>query len=179
MEHVPWARDLARRLLAEPLPRRWAHSRGVGRKAESLAHLVGDDAELLACAAWLHDIGYGPELVKTGFHPLDGARYLRDQEQADERLCRLVANHTYAAIEAGHRNLGDDLAAEFPPVGGFIGDALTCCDMTTSPDGDAVDVETRLAEIHERYGPDDIVARSITEAGPHIIASVRAVQQRG
>ena len=31
----------------------------------------------LVAAAWLHDIGYAPELVETGFHPLDGARYLR------------------------------------------------------------------------------------------------------
>jgi len=68
VERVSWARDLTRRLLAEPLPRRWAHSQGVGRKAESIAYLVGEDAGILVCAAWLHDIGYAPALVTTGMH---------------------------------------------------------------------------------------------------------------
>ncbi len=31
----------------------------------------------LVAAAYLHDIGYAPELAITGFHPLDGARHLR------------------------------------------------------------------------------------------------------
>jgi len=26
----------------------------------------------LEAAAWLHDIGYAPDLVVSGFHPLDG-----------------------------------------------------------------------------------------------------------
>jgi hypothetical protein len=30
----------------------------------------------LVAAAWLHDIGYAPELAKTGFHPLDGSAAL-------------------------------------------------------------------------------------------------------
>jgi hypothetical protein len=29
-------------------------------------------------------------LAVTGFHPLDGARYLRDVAKADALLCRLV-----------------------------------------------------------------------------------------
>ena len=36
----------------------------------------------MTAAAWLHDIGYAPAVDDTGFHPLDGARYLRDVEQA-------------------------------------------------------------------------------------------------
>ncbi|WP_349497869.1 HD domain-containing protein [Actinoallomurus iriomotensis] len=73
MEHASWARDLARQLLERPLPRRWAHTQGVAGRAESLA----GEADLLAAAAWLHDIGYSPEVVDTGFHPLDGARRVR------------------------------------------------------------------------------------------------------
>jgi hypothetical protein len=30
----------------------------------------------------------------TGFHPLDRARFLRDEHGADGRLVRLVANHS-------------------------------------------------------------------------------------
>lgn len=175
MEHVLWARDLARGLLADSLPRRWAHSQGVGRKAESIADLVGDDAGTLTSAAWLHDIGYAPDLVKSGSHALDGARYLRDVAHADSLICRLVANHSYALVEAGRRGLADEMAAEFPAVEGILADAMVYCDMTTSPDGEPMDVERRLEEIAARYEPGTIVADSIADAGPRIIQSVRTI----
>lgn len=109
-----WARDLAESLLAEPLPRRWAHSQGVAARAHSLAGILGNDAELLWVAAMLHDIGYTPALAATGFHPLDGARYLRDHTVADERLVRLVANHSCAVLEAEERGLRGNLKLNFP-----------------------------------------------------------------
>jgi len=90
-----WAQQLARALLQQPLPRRWAHVQGVAARARSLAPVLGADAELLEAAAWLHDIGYAPDLATTGLHQLDGARYLRDAQHADSMLCRLVA-HTPA-----------------------------------------------------------------------------------
>ena len=68
-----WAQDLARTLLADSLPRRWAHVQGVAARARSLAPSLGADADLLEAAAWLHDIGYLPELAETGLHSLDGA----------------------------------------------------------------------------------------------------------
>jgi predicted hydrolase (HD superfamily) len=175
VEHVPWARDLARRLLADALPRRWAHTQGVGRKAESIAHIAGEDGDFLICAAWLHDIGYAPPLASTGFHPLDGARYLRDVEHAGQRLCRLVAHHSCAVVEARRRGLAGELVAEFAPVCGLMADALTYCDMTTSPDGAAVEVETRLDEVIARYGEGDLVAESIKEARTQIRQSTQVV----
>jgi HD domain-containing protein len=175
VEHLEWARDLARRLLAEPLPRRWAHSQGVGRKAESIAHIVGADAEVLVCAAWLHDVSYAPDLVNSGSHALDGARYLRDVIHADSRLCGLVANHTYAIVEARNRGLAEELTAEFPIVDGLVADALIYCDMTTSPDGGPMDADTRLSEISARYGPGHIVSDSIAEVRQGILRSVRSV----
>ncbi|MBM2620490.1 HD domain-containing protein [Actinoplanes sp. LDG1-06] len=175
MDQVERARDLTRSLLAEPIPRRWFHSQGVGRKAETVAHLVGDDASALIAAAWLHDVGYAPDLVVTGMHQLDGARYLRDVAQADDLVCRLVAHHSCAFIEARNRRLSDQLEQEFPPVGGLAADAITYADMTTTPDGEPTDVELRLAEILARYGDGDLVAESIREASPLITKSVRIV----
>jgi putative nucleotidyltransferase with HDIG domain len=175
VEHVPWARDLARRLLADSLPRRWAHTQEVARKAESIGHIVGEDAELLVCAAWLHDIGYAPGLTKTGFHPLDGARYLRDVETTHEMLCRLVAHHSCALIEGRYRGMANELTREFPVITGRLPDALLYCDMTTSPDGETVDVATRLNEILARYGPGHVVANSIKEAQTQIAHKVRAI----
>ena len=55
-----WAQDLARTLLADPLPRRWSHVQGVAAQARSLAPATGPHAGLLEAAAWLHDIGYLP-----------------------------------------------------------------------------------------------------------------------
>ena len=57
---APWAQQLARALLQHPLPRRWTHVQGVAARARSLAPVLGDDADLLEAAAWLHDIGYPP-----------------------------------------------------------------------------------------------------------------------
>ncbi len=91
-ELTEWAYPLAESLLAETLPRRWAHSQGVAERARTIASILGKDADLMEAAAVLHDIGYAPDLAKTGFHPLDGARYLRDVARADERVVRLVAH---------------------------------------------------------------------------------------
>jgi predicted hydrolase (HD superfamily) len=177
MTQADWAREIARMLLEAPLPRRWAHVQGVARQARSLAPILGDDADLLESAAWLHDIGYSPELAVTGFHPLDGARYLRDEESAGAVLCGLVAYHSCAINEAEDRGLADELAAEFAPASRFLADALTYCDMTTTPDGQRVQVENRLSEIQARYGAGHLVTRFIQRSSTHLVGAVRAIER--
>ena len=173
-----WGEQLARTLLCEPLPRRWAHVQGVAARACGLAPVLGADADLLEAAAWLHDIGYAPGLATTGLHQLDGARYLRDAQHADAMLCRLVAHHSCAIIEASERGLAGILSADFDPAPDVLASVLTCCDMTTSPDGQPVQVQRRLAEIHDRYGPGHLVSRSIQSATPMILRAVEQVQDR-
>ena len=172
------AEEIARKLLEKPLARRWAHTQGVAAQARMLAAILGDEAHLIEAAAWLHDIGYSPALVATGFHPLDGARYLRDVQNAEDILCRLVANHSCAIIEARQRGLANELISEFPRVDPALEDALTYCDMTTAPDGLPVCVQNRLSEIVKRYGPFNVVTRFITRAKPNLIASVGRVSGR-
>jgi HD domain len=174
-----WAEHLAQALLQESLPRRWAHVQGVAARARSLAPVLGADAGLLEAAAWLHDIGYAPGLATTGLHALDGARYLRDARHADALLCRLVAHHSYAIIEADERGLADILSLEFEPAPYALSSVLTFCDMTTSPDGKLVPVEKRLAEIYNRYGPGHVVSRSIQRATPMVLRAVEQVHGRG
>ncbi|TDD11295.1 HD domain-containing protein, partial [Kribbella turkmenica] len=58
-------RSLARRLLADELPRRWAHTQGVAARARELATMLGDRAELIEAAAFLHDIGYSSAVRST------------------------------------------------------------------------------------------------------------------
>ena len=173
-----WAQDLARTLLADPLPRRWSHVQGVAAQARSLAPNLGAETTLLEAAAWLHDIGYLPELAATGLHGLDGARYLRDVWHAEPLLCRLVAHHSCAVIEAEERGLAHVPNREFAPPPRPLADALTFCDMTTSPDGEHVHVNHRLAEIHDRYGTGHLVSRSIRRATPLILEAVGQVRAR-
>jgi hypothetical protein len=173
-----WAEHLAQAILQEPLPRRWAHVQGVATRARSLAPVLGPDADLLQAAAWLHDIGYAPGLAVTGLHALDGARYLRDAQHADAMLCRLVAHHSYAIVEADERGLADVLGLEFEPAPYALSSVLTCCDMTTSPDGELVPVDRRIAEIHHRYGPGHLISRSIHRATPMILGAVEQVHHR-
>ena len=93
-------------------------------------------------------------------------------------LCRLVAHHSCAVIEAEERGLAHVLTREFAPPPQQLADALTFCDMTTSPDGNMLPVEQRLAEILARYGPEHLVTRSITRSGPHIAAADATVARK-
>jgi putative nucleotidyltransferase with HDIG domain len=178
MTQADWARELARTLLATALPRRWAHTHGVARQARGLAAMLGQDSDLVEAAAWLHDIGYAPDLAITGFHPLDGARYLRDVHNCDDLLCRLVAHHSCAAIEAEERGLAALLLAEFPPPRSDLFDALAYCDMTTTPSGDKTSVRERIQEICSRYGANHLVTRFIGRATPQLTDAVAAVENR-
>ena len=177
MQSLPaWAEHLARNLLEDNLPQRWSHVQGVAAQARSLAPAFAPDKGLLEAAAWLHDIGYLPELAGTGLHALDGARYLRDVQHAPPMLCRLVAHHSCAVIEAEERDLADVLRREFESPPQQLADALTFCDMTTSPDGEPTNVDRRLAEILHRYGPGHLVSRSVRRATPMILRAVGEVE---
>jgi len=175
MTYADWAEVLARNLLAGSLPRRWAHSQGVAATARTLVPLLRDAEDLMTAAAWLHDIGYAPGLHATGFHPLDGARYLRDIHHADPMLCRLVAHHSCAINEAAERGLAADLAREFKPAPRDLADALIYCDMVTGPDGHCMTVERRLNEIRARYGPGSVVTRALARSGPELTSAVSRV----
>ncbi|WAX55117.1 HD domain-containing protein [Jatrophihabitans cynanchi] len=125
--------------------------------------LSSSDAELVTAAAWLHDVGYSPDLVQTGFHPLDGARWLRTKGVA-ESVCRLVAWHTSAFAEATERGMTNLLLAEFPRPDEKSLRVLTWADLTSSATGQPCTVEERVAEILARYPSHSPVYRTITAA---------------
>lgn len=177
MKLAKWAHDLAESLLAESLPRRWAHSQQVYAQALTLAPALGADAELLAAAAIAHDVGYAREAVDTGQHMIDGARYLRDVVGADARLCSIVAFHTSSPWEAAELGLSETLA-EFGPAEQELVDAITYCDLTSSPTGHLVDPAARLVEVLDRYGPEHVVYRAVSAARPELLARVHRVRQR-
>ncbi|RSM64876.1 HD domain-containing protein [Kibdelosporangium aridum] len=176
MDLVSWAHDIAADRLAQALPRRWAHVLGVGHRARLTEPLFSAENDLLVSAAVLHDVGYAPDLAHTGFHPLDGARYLKKLE-APARLCALVAHHSCAYREAELRELSAELA-EWTDEETPLRDALWWADMTTSPDGETVSFERRVREIQERYGPDDVVTFFIRQAKPELRAAVERTEER-
>lgn len=98
---VSEAQALAERALSRELPRRWSHVKAVAAKAQHLASVLESarDRDVLVAAALLHDIGYASSLAESGFHPLDGGRWLRSIEFED-RVASLVAHHTNAVVEA-------------------------------------------------------------------------------
>lgn len=97
----------------EPLATRLAHVRGVAAAADRLVSRIDPlEADALIAAAWLHDVGYAPSLRATGFHPVDGAAFVR-AEHFPPVVVSLVAYHTGAMFEARERGLSDVLA-EFP-----------------------------------------------------------------
>ena len=168
-------RGLAKEMLADACPHRWRHVQSVAGRANDVSARVDGVDDVLVAAAWLHDIGYAPSLIVTGFHPLDGARFLRAEGFGD-RVVGLVAHHSYAAIEADLRGLGRVLDEKFPREDSLTADALCYCDMTTGPDGERVDVVERLMEIRARYGPGDVVTQFVDRAEPEIVSTVRRVE---
>ncbi len=141
---------------------RFAHTSRVAHQA-TIARQILDDPwrDVLVDAAWLHDIGYNAELSATGFHPLDGARWLRDQGWSVE-ICRLVAWHTGAGTEAGLRGLNAVLTGDFEAPPAHAQAALAWADLTSSPTGERCTASERLQEILDRYPPDSVVHQATT-----------------
>ena len=136
--------------------------------------LFGEDDALLLAVAWLHDVGYAPDLVDSGLHALDGARYLR-KVNAPERLVNLVAHHSCAVLEAEERGLSKEME-EFIDEETPLRDALWWADMTTTPDGGRTTVTQRVAEIQQRYGSGDIVSCFIGRAWSELSGAVERTE---
>src|SRR2546430_9837905 len=81
-------------------------------------------------------------------------------------------------LPAEARLRGYDYALDtFPREYSAVADALTYCDMTTSPAGMHITFEERIAEILCRYQKKDIVARSIRQAIPSLSRDVQRTKQ--
>ncbi|MFE1849073.1 HD domain-containing protein [Streptomyces sp. NPDC059489] len=170
------AAELAESLLP-PLGNRWLHTQAVAARAQGVSAAVSEaDRSLLVAAAWLHDIGYAPELRDTGFHPLDGARYL-EQLGAPMRLVRLVAHHSGAVYEAEQRGLSSELSV-YEREDSPVLDALIYADMTTGPAGQSFAFGRRMDEILERYEVGSVVHTAISKARPYLAAAVERTAAR-
>jgi putative nucleotidyltransferase with HDIG domain len=172
--------ERAQKLAHAHLPQlgnRWLHVQAVAARANALRASVSErDQDLLIAAAWLHDIGYARDAVDTGFHPLDGARFLV-KIGLPVRLVCLVAHHSCARYEATERGLESELA-EYLLEDGPVMDALVCADMTTGPVGEALAFAERIDEILVRYAPESPVHRAIARARSELAGSVARTHDR-
>ncbi|HZR43551.1 MAG TPA: HD domain-containing protein [Ktedonobacteraceae bacterium] len=150
---------------------------GVVKRAEQVSKLFSEvDQQYLMAAAYLHDIGYSPVIKNTGFHPLDGAKYILNN-LGDMRLAALVAHHSESRFEATLRGLSEELDS-YPCEHSAVTDALIYCDMTTNGIGRHVILKERLADILHRYNETDIVIRALRQARPYWALAVARTQRR-
>lgn len=176
---VARAQRVARELL-DPAGSRWRHTAGVAARALQARAAVplGQD-EVLVAAAWLHDVGYAPAIVRTGFHSLDGALHLRETGWP-ESVVGLVAHHSGARFVAEVNGFAEELAVFDDPRGweGPLADALVWADQTTGPEGHLVCVHARLAEARDRHGEGSDLARAHERRAPAVLAAAAATERR-
>lgn len=87
----------------------------VASRADEIGYVVSEDTDVLVAAAWLRDIGYAPEVVDTGFHPLDGARWLRrDTERRLMKDRNLNTQRDETEAEGTSKRLGTLIQACTP-----------------------------------------------------------------
>jgi Cof subfamily protein (haloacid dehalogenase superfamily) len=159
--------SLVRQLLAAE-PRRLAHVLGVVQTARELGPQFRREPEFasdLVRAALFHDIAYASELRVTGFHPLDAAIFLAHHRAASD-VVSAVLFHTGAEGEAVAHPHAAPVYASLKAPESVLMDALTFCDLRTSPIGERITVPERIHEIAERYGPDHSVTKNILSQAP-------------
>lgn len=157
--------------------RRLGHVAGAARAAAyASAILPTVPADIVVSAAWLHDIGHAPELVETGFHPVDGALLLQ-REGWDDHIVRLVAHHAFSRVTAPFYGAQDDLA-QFAPLEGLVPDVLTFADVIAGVDGRGATLAQRLAELRARPRGNSGVPPDVSEHWYALItAAVTKVQK--
>ncbi len=154
---IRWAGENATHYISS-LGNRWLHVQGVVEQALRVGAIFDEEERsYLVAAAYLHDIGYAPELKRTGLHPIDGALWLCSHNQ--ERLASLTAYHSGAWFHAQLYGQLPDLE-QFSPEQSMVADALDYCDMTTGPAGARISFEERIKDILVRYPEPHIVAQA-------------------
>jgi hypothetical protein len=175
LDLVGWAEDEARPRL-EPLGARWRHAQAVGARAREVAVVCDPpDREVLVAAALLHERRVPPDRADTGFHPVDGARWLASKGHA--RLAALVAHHSRSSFEAQELGLQAALD-EFSDESSVVTDTLTYCGLTTGPGGEGVTAVERIREIEQRYGAESVVVRAMQAASADLLAAVERTERR-
>lgn len=147
-------------------PARLAHVLTVAKQvratAQQLAGSTGEpDVDVAYRSALLHDIGYAEALHDTGFHPIDGARYLQRQGYAD--IADFIICHSNSPEQALLRGLPAISVSRH-----IIADLITYWDVQVTQGGKLVTYAERMQDIRNRHGEDSPVWKAHTQAEPRI-----------
>ena len=170
-----WSKKLSTSLLSG-LGNRWLHILCVVKLAEQIACILPPiEQDLLVSAAYLHDIGYAPSLKKTGFHPIDGARFI--EGLGEYRLATIIAHHSGARFTAAMLHMTQELS-HFPYKQSLLTRCLNFCDLHSGPSGQPFTLAQRRDDILARYGRNHIVSYSFLASLPSLKNDVSIVQRR-
>ena len=145
-------------------PARVAHVLEIAKRVRRSASKLGlspADTDLAECAALLHDIGYWEPIAQSGFHPIDGARFLT--AHGEPQLARFVVGHSCSPEEAAVAGISG-----VEQDSSLIAKLITYWDVQVKQGGEVVSYEERLADILARYGEDSAVGRANLLARPRI-----------
>ena len=111
------------------------------------------DVDYAYRAALLHDIGYAPELQETGFHPIDGARYL--ERRGYPTIAADIICHSNSPELARLRGL--------PPISvstSLVAELITYWDVQVAQGGIVMTYADRMSEIRARHSAQSDVCRA-------------------
>jgi hypothetical protein len=146
-------------------------------RARSRWLLLFDNAEAAHdLVPWLPGGTAGHVLITTrtggwdeiAARPVEVDVFARPESAAVLLVIHSIQRFGVPAPSSRRRNAGwpDVLGLEFESAPYVLSSVLTFCDMTTSPDGEPVPLDRRLAEIHNHYSSGHLVSRSTQRATP-------------
>jgi HAD superfamily hydrolase (TIGR01484 family) len=155
-------------------PARLRHMRDAASVAQDVADLGGvapDVCRQLETAALAHDLGYAPQLQRTGYHPLDGALFLEECGE-DPLVVEAVLRHSRAGLRSDLPPAVQQVYGQRPPrpEATWLVDAVTWCDWRAAGIGGRVGLGARLQDILQRHSGDEAKARRARA----LVAAVRA-----
>ncbi|TXH26078.1 MAG: HD domain-containing protein [Mycobacterium sp.] len=172
---VDQAHRLAQSHLEDTRPECWRHVCAVAAAAEQLTvRLDPASRAIVTAAAWLHDLGKAPMVRDTGFHALDGARFLARRGTFPADVIALVAHHTGAPSEAIEHGLHRQLARMGNPDPTQLA-LLSAADLICGPGGRVMTPAERIGDILHRYAPGHPVHRSVDRVGHALLGQAEMV----
>lgn len=162
---------------------RIAHSGAVSLRMTDYTGFTDEGLHMMhfrGALAFLHDIGYA--YPDSGMHSLDGARWIRSVHPELDYFAPYVAWHSNAKYEYLARGFElATIAEEFPIPTGSQEDVelalLWVADFTSSPTGDRVGLDERIANIESRYDEDSPVIHALNNSLPDLEAAVNLVEE--
>jgi predicted hydrolase (HD superfamily) len=163
---------------------KYRHSLGVARLTKEIVnrvpYLTEDFKHKCVIAGYLHDIGYARSIAINQFHQYDGFQFLL-QLGVNIDICHVALLHSYAYWDAAERR--PDMIHHYDGLklsdeANLMIKIVSYADIRTSPNGDRVDVDTRITEIGTRYGKDHPIYLNMLNIRPLIDQNTREVEFR-